>query len=198
MARRPLLRLARIRRVFRDERGFSLTELLTSMVILSIVLGAIGGLFVSGASAQVDLNRRFEAQQNARLAVDRMRRELHCASVVAVTTAGTSPNQTQTALATLGTGCPFGSGSVAWCTVGSANRFQLYRQAGSTCGGAPPAIPIADYLTTGLAFTYAPQSVDSLAKLHLSFPVDREPADSRAAYRLEDDIVLRNSTRNAP
>ena len=37
-------------------------------------------LFVSASHAQVDMNNRFQAQQNARLALDGLRREIHCAS----------------------------------------------------------------------------------------------------------------------
>ena len=52
------------------------------LAILAIVIGALTQLFVSGTNAQVDLTRRFEAQQDARLALDALRREIHCASGV--------------------------------------------------------------------------------------------------------------------
>ena len=39
-------------------------------------------LFVSASNAQVDQTNRFEAQQEARLALDSLRREIHCANAV--------------------------------------------------------------------------------------------------------------------
>src|SRR5918999_776283 len=68
----------------RGEEGYTLVELIAVMAILLTVLTALTALFASGAKAELDANRRFEAQQEARLAVDRMRREIHCASAVAL------------------------------------------------------------------------------------------------------------------
>ena len=65
-------------RRLRGERGFSLMEMITVMAIMSVVLTGLVSLFVQGSNSQIDLNRRFEAQQTARLALDRMRREIHC------------------------------------------------------------------------------------------------------------------------
>ena len=69
----------RLRRL-RGERGYTLVELLVVLAIFTTVVTALVSLFTSGAKAELDMNRRFEAQQNARLALDRMRRELHCAT----------------------------------------------------------------------------------------------------------------------
>ena len=49
------------------------------LAILVIVIGALTQLFVSASTAQVDMTRRFEAQQEMRLALDKLRREIHCA-----------------------------------------------------------------------------------------------------------------------
>jgi prepilin-type N-terminal cleavage/methylation domain-containing protein len=64
------------------ERGYSLSEMLVVLAIIGIVLGALTQLFVSASTAQVDMTRRFEAQQDMRLALDKLRREIHCASAV--------------------------------------------------------------------------------------------------------------------
>ena len=67
-------------RVLRRERGYTLVEMLTVMTILGVVMGALGTLFVSATNSEADMNNRFRAQQTARLALDKMRREVHCAS----------------------------------------------------------------------------------------------------------------------
>ncbi len=61
------------------EGGYSLSELIIVLAILLIVVGALTQLFVSASTAQVDMTRRFEAQQDMRLALDKLRREIHCA-----------------------------------------------------------------------------------------------------------------------
>ena len=73
---------AAARRRLAAEHGYSLSEMLVVLAILGIVLAALTQLFVSASTAQVDMTRRFEAQQNMRLALDKLRREIHCASAV--------------------------------------------------------------------------------------------------------------------
>src|SRR5207247_415022 len=70
----------------RDDFLGALVELLTSMAILMIVVGSLGTLFVSGSNAETDLNRRFTAQENARLALDQLRHDVHNACDAPVTT----------------------------------------------------------------------------------------------------------------
>lgn len=170
----------------RDESGYSLTELLTVMVILSVVMGALTTMLVSGSRASIDMNLRVEAQTELRLGLDRLRREVHCASLA---TSGTA-----SVTLTLATTCPTSQGntSITWCTVGSGTRYGLWRYAGGFCSGT--GVRVADYLTTANVFGYTPQSATSLAKLAIDFPVSLTPGFGRA-YRLTDEIVLRNSTR---
>ena len=58
-----------------NEAGFTMVELIGVMAILLIILTAVTTLFVSGSRAQVDLNERFQAQTEARVATDRIRHE---------------------------------------------------------------------------------------------------------------------------
>ena len=53
------------RRVRGEEQGFSLIEMLTVMIIMSVVLTGLTTLFVQGSNAELDMNRRFEAQQDS-------------------------------------------------------------------------------------------------------------------------------------
>jgi prepilin-type N-terminal cleavage/methylation domain-containing protein len=185
------------------ESGYTLVELLTVLLILGTVLGALTGLFVSASRAEIDMNERFRAQQNARLALSKLRREVHCAK--SATTTAVAPTLVSTVTLTpsaiASTYCTMTT-AATWCTVSlGTNRFGLFRKGGTTCDSA--GLKIADHLTDpdgnadGVAnvFSYVPKSVNSLAKLSVDFPVDVDPADARAAYRLQDSIALRKSGR---
>jgi prepilin-type N-terminal cleavage/methylation domain-containing protein len=66
----------------RAEGGMTLVELLVVLVIMVVVLAALVDLFVSAIHSQTDQTNRVSAQQDARLALERLRREIHCASAV--------------------------------------------------------------------------------------------------------------------
>jgi prepilin-type N-terminal cleavage/methylation domain-containing protein len=182
----------------RGERGYTLVEMLTVMVIMGVVTTALTTVFVQATNSEADMNNRFQAQLTARLALDKMRREVHCASVA------TPTGQSSSVTLTLPSYCKTGSGSVTWCTRSVAtNRYALYRVPGVTCSGG---VMWADYLTPSSSaptcggalciVTYTAQSTSSLAKLHADFPVNINPAKSVELYELADDMVLRNSSRS--
>ena len=188
----------RLLRQLGRERGYSLVEMLIVMAILGVVMGSLTTVFVQATNAEQGMNDRFQAQLTARLALDKMRREVHCASVA--TPAGSASSVTLT----LPSYCKTGSGSITWCTRSVAtNRYALYRVVGSTCTGG---VKWADYLTPTTSatvcsgalciFNYTAQSVTSLADLKVDFPVNLRPSKSVELYELTDDIVLRNSTRS--
>ena len=184
--------MTRVRSRLADERGYSLVEMLTVMVILSIVMTGLTTLFVQASNAEVDMNNRFQAQQEARVALDKLRRETHCASGV-----GTWSSTSVTL--TLASYCPTGNGSITWCALAVPNttqRYALYRTKGATCTSTGSRF--ADYLTTPNLFTYYAQTDTTLAKLHVELPVNLTPKKGIGAYNLRDDIVLRNTTRDTP
>ena len=181
----------------RSQRGYSLIEMLVVLSIMSVVMGSLTTLFVQASNAEQDMNNRFQAQQETRLALDKMRREVHCASIA------TPSGQSSSVTLTLPNYCKTGSGSITWCTRSiSTNRYGLYRIVGSTCAGG---VKWADFLVptssaptcsgTLCIFTYSDQSTTSLAKLHVDFPVNVKPSKGVELYELIDDIVLRNSSR---
>lgn len=184
--------MSRVRaRLLRDQSGYSLIELLISMTILGGVMTSISILLVSATNSEVDMNQRFQAQTQARLGLDRLRREVHCA--ISVSPSGPAASVTLTIPAT----CPTsgGSTSITWCTVANGTgRWDLWRYPGSACSGTGKKY--ADYLTEGTIFAFTPQSVDKLATLNVRLPVNLKPAETSLLYKLDDDIVLRNSTRS--
>ena len=139
------------------------------------------------------MNNRFAARTEGQLALTRLRREVHCA-ISGVTAAG--PPGTQRATLTLNTACPTAAAGavVTWCTVqNGTGRYGLWRYVGAACSGT--GVKVADYLTSPSPFTYVAQSTTSLAKLSVSFDVNLTPTKAERRFRLQDDLVLRNSTR---
>lgn len=171
----------------RDESGYTLIELMTVLVIFGTVMGALVSLFVAATESEVQSNRRFQAQQNARLGLDKLRREVHCASSATVTNGGAHvtlnlPNST----------CR-GYPQVSWCAVGSGTRYALHRALGATCTSA--GTKFVDYLTSGALFTYAGATTTVLSRLTVRFPVNTKPSEGEEAYTIEDQLTLRNSSR---
>ena len=183
------------RRLRGEEQGFSLIEMLTVMIIMSVVLTGLTTLFVQGSNAELDMNRRFEAQQDSRVALDKIRREIHCAQGAATTPAsGEAPSITLDLPGQCPTAVGAAQTSVTWCSVlVSTGRYKLYRKVGVTCNAT--GVRWADHLTQANLFQYQAASTDSLAKVRVSFPVDVKTGDATPPYRLCDHIVLRNTLR---
>jgi len=180
----------RVRSRLADRRGYTLPELVTAMAILSIVMGGIGDLFVSASRASTEMNKRFQSQQQSLLALDSLRRELHCASSVSPTT-GT----VQSITLTMNSTCT-STGSITWCTIANGTMWDLWRTPGSTCTSTG-GIKKASYLVVAHAFTPAAGSSTSLPKVSVDFKVNiRGPSATRGNYELTDDIYLRNGTRS--
>jgi prepilin-type N-terminal cleavage/methylation domain-containing protein len=191
------------RRLEREERGYTLVELLTVMVILGVVMEGLTTMFVTASNAQVDMNNRFQAQQTARVALDKIRREVHCASGAGSTTPNSQVSLVNLDLATY---CKTYSGStvVTWCTRASTtNGYALYRinSSSATCTGG---VKWADNLQPSstaptcsgalCVFNYETQS-SYLSRLRVDLPVNVKPKKTVELYELVDDIVLRNSVR---
>jgi type II secretory pathway pseudopilin PulG len=176
--------MSRIRRLLARESGYSLVELLQVTMILAVVLGALTTVFVRAMNSELDMNRRFQAQQEARVAVDKMRREIHCASDVSPTGSSSSitvtlPGQCPTAVAHAVTTIVYDTQLV------STGRYRL-RRAG---------VRVADYVTTGAVFTYTPPAIGTRGTLRVELPINVRPSQVRQTWRLLADIVLRNTNR---
>jgi prepilin-type N-terminal cleavage/methylation domain-containing protein len=207
----------RLRARAADERGFTLPELLVTMAILLIVIGSLASVLVEATASEIDAGNRFQAQVQDRTALDKIRRELHCASAVTDTsgnalTAGTAYTAIDTQLSSV---CPSALGAttyVTWCTSASTlttGDYALYRvtstSARPTCSSSGK-IKWADYLTTSTPFCAPSTSTacggvlkptNSLPMLHVTLPVDLNgPTSTIDKYNLVDDIAMRNGTRS--
>ena len=125
--------------------------------MLVIVMTTLSSAMIAAHKAEEDMNRRFGSQINARIALDQLRREIHCASAV------TRRAPRRRSRSTLGSRCPTaGAGTtVSWCTSGSGTRYALYRKVGCVC--TTSGRKTVDYLTTSTLFSFAAQSTSSLA-----------------------------------
>jgi type II secretory pathway pseudopilin PulG len=179
-------RLRRLR--LGGEAGTTIIEMLTVMVIMSIVFAGITSVFVAGSKAQVDQDNRFQAQVATRLALDKIRRDIHCANDV-------TPYATDAVTLKISAGC---GGDISWCTAavsGFTNRYRLYRQSGATCSSAT-GVRLADYLTSANVFPGFAHTIGCLclASLQVDFAVSVKGTNI-GAYDLQDTIFLRNSSR---
>jgi prepilin-type N-terminal cleavage/methylation domain-containing protein len=214
----------RLRARAADERGFTLPELLITMAILLIVVGSLASVLVSASKSEIDASKRFQAQVQDRTALDKLRRELHCASTVTDTsgnalTAGTAYSAITVQLSSV---CPSTLGTsryVTWCTAASplvTGDYALYRVTTTTLPRktctATGKIKWTDYVqpttvspSTSTPFCLPSSSVAcsgvlkptaSLPMLHVVLPVDiNGPTSTRDRYNLVDDIAFRNGTR---
>jgi hypothetical protein len=136
------------------------------------------------------MNRRFQAQQAARVAIDRMRRDLQCASLV--TPAGASDSFD----ATLPSQCPGGGGVIRWCLHGGTQM--LYRKkspTGGACGPGDNGQRYVVYVTNPNPFTYTAPTQTSLGTLRAELHVNPEPSVPQNTWKLVADMVLRNTSR---
>jgi prepilin-type N-terminal cleavage/methylation domain-containing protein len=183
-------------RRLRGEGGYSLVEMVTVMAIMGVVFAGLTDIFNSASKADVDMQNRFTAQLNTRLALDKLRRDIHCAYDVSPN----SPNPWTAGQSTVTfkiTACA--SGDVTWCTAqmsGYTTRWSLYRQAGATCSSST-GTKLADYLTTSTPFTGFSHvaGCGCLAWVSVSLPVGVNRVTTTGIYKLTDTIYLRNSTR---
>lgn len=69
------------------EKGFTLAELLVGLAVLGLALASVATLYESGLRAYVTGSNRVEVQQNARVALERMAREIREAQALTNQTA---------------------------------------------------------------------------------------------------------------
>jgi prepilin-type N-terminal cleavage/methylation domain-containing protein len=199
--------------VIREEGGYTLVELIIVLTILTVVLGSIVALFTAGINADADQSRRFQAQQEVRLSLDKMRRELHAGCTVS-NPATYNTWESSVTVYFPSDNCAAGAHTVTWCTVGSGSRYALYRILSTSCTGATARF--ADYLTSANIFAYLPPNAHlatttslgtgtggivtqdgsaTLPRVHVDLTSNLSPAKVHDGYPLADDIVLRNAPR---
>jgi prepilin-type N-terminal cleavage/methylation domain-containing protein len=195
------------------EGGYSLVEMVTVMAILGVVLGGVVALFTAGIKADSDQNQRFQAQQDTRLALDKLRRDVHPACTIS-TPATYNTWASSVTLYYSTDGCASGTHSVTWCTAASGSKFILQRVVATSCTGS--LVTVASSVTSANVFAYIPpnshlvtsssvgmgtgssyiltqDAAYSAPRLHVDLTINRTGATH--SYRLVDDIAFRNGPR---
>jgi prepilin-type N-terminal cleavage/methylation domain-containing protein len=207
------------------EDGFTLFELLVVTAIMLVVVVGLTTTFASGTKSEIGISKRQDAQQEARLALDRMREDIHCAnnltSVSSNAVGGFTLALTETynVCATVESQVGVGGSTVSldWCTVPDAahpGTFQLWRNNG-TCDGTTGTM-VARYITApssgwpANATTTATSwdgniwptprtcaaSSGFLPTVAVQMAVNPDGAEAAATpYELDDQIALRNAPR---
>jgi prepilin-type N-terminal cleavage/methylation domain-containing protein len=205
-----------VRRVAEAQDGFTLPELLVVLAIVGIILAGITQLFTSALKSETDQTKRVNAQQDARVALDQLRRELHCGSALAYNSASSvtvtlpsywssSPTTTLSAAVTLPSATisaaatdkfnsgantiSFGSSGTVTCTGKTATSF--IGCSGGLTGTYPSGTNVFQDRTTASPVGAAPP----LATLNVSLVLDQTPANTSQRFTLSDAISLRNSGR---
>jgi type II secretory pathway pseudopilin PulG len=191
---------ARIRARLAREEAQTVVEMITTMAMLSFVMAAVAALFVSGLHAQTNMDQRFQAQQNARLALTSMRSDIRnscVAPVVYSTPASVTPLASGVfgAKVTLASACSGGvaTNNITWCAdaASGAAPFALYRQTGTTCA-YNNGVKKANQLKTNAVFALSTTS-GRRPMLTVTFPVDANLNTTNGVYTLGDTVMARNS-----
>lgn len=191
---RPLLRRAL------GQAGYTLMETLVVMTLLVIVIGAIADGFTAASKTETDQTARADDQESARMALERLRRDIHCSSAATLganAQGGYTLNLTVDPTACLAVTASTADG-VQWCTVPiGANNYGLYRTVVTACDAADAVFQV-DHVTRADIWTPWPACGDNGSHLQLvaiDLPVNRDYATRPGrTYELTDRIALRNDT----
>jgi len=186
-----------IERIRRNERGFTLIEMVCVCLLLGVVLTGVTTVMVGGSHAELQNNNRFKAQASARTVLDIMRNDVHNACAANVANSGALLK-----LAYIPSGDPTQCGAsaantkVLWCALSSpttSGRYALYRSTASTCTSATGILEADKVLSSTLFATASTISVKSRQTVSVSVPISYAQSVYGQSYTLGQDLVLRNT-----
>jgi prepilin-type N-terminal cleavage/methylation domain-containing protein len=172
-----------VRARLRDESGFSLVELIITMVVMGIVLGGLANIFVSGERANADATARMTSQQGVRVAFDRLEYDTRCASTAALLSSGAG------VYLTLPSQCDHASGTVTWCVTSGS----LMRSTGTTCAATTHRLTYVTSVTSATPFSCYSPVAGSTPQLKVILTVN--PATRSSDKTTSTDfITMRNAS----
>jgi prepilin-type N-terminal cleavage/methylation domain-containing protein len=170
------------------ESGFSLVELIITMVVMGIVMGGLADIFISGQRASADATARVTSQQSVRVAFDRLEFDTRCAQTAALLSkVGSNGGGVHLNMQTT---CAHASGDVTWCYSSGT----LVRYVASTCSGT--AQTYITSVTSATPFScYSPVS-GSTPQLKVTLTVNTTNRNSDKTVAT-DYITMRNAIATA-
>lgn len=184
------------------QAGYTLIETLVVMTLLVLVIGTIADAFSSATKTETDQTNRASDQEAARTTLQRLRRDIHCASAARVQQV-TYANGTIGYVLNLAVDPDIclavttsASNTVQWCTVqndAAGLRFGVYRTISGNCSAADAVFQV-DYVTKAQIWQMScPAS--ALQAVSVDMPVNRDPVTRPGrTYELQDTIALRNDS----
>jgi hypothetical protein len=173
-------------------------------------MGALVDGFASATKTETDQTARASDQETAREVLQRMRKDIHCASAAeaqpTLDSLGVPTGTGYTLQLAVSQGQCLGvtnqSNGVQWCSVsvgGSSTRYAVYRTTSGVCTAAYSLFEV-DYVTnygavTGGAFwSLASCSSGRLQAVTVNMPVNQYPVtEPNSTYDLTDTIAMRNA-----
>lgn len=147
---------------------------------MGIIMVGIVNVFVSGTRAGANANARIDAQQNTRLAVDRLEFEGRCSRAATLVNGGAGVTFT------LPTQCSHATGTVTWCVVGDV----LERFTTGSCTGTGQVF--VSGLTSATPFSLPAAPTGDLPQLGIAITVNASN-NPGTAVTLDDTVTLRNA-----
>jgi prepilin-type N-terminal cleavage/methylation domain-containing protein len=197
----------------RSSQGYTLVEVLAVCMLLSIVLTGVVGVMVSGSHSELNLNKRFTAQNAGRTALSVFRNDAHIACSSAVNAGKTqvtfsipivdrtqnppvAPNPPQQC----GLASNANISKVIWCTqtsTSNSNRFALYRSTTGTCSTSSQ-LKADNLVNTASGFagffnTSNQITANQLPTITVDFPVSLKDGTTGNLYDLTETIAMRNA-----
>jgi len=182
-----------------DEGGFTLVEMIGVCVILGIVMAGLTTVFVGGTHSQIRLDRRLQAQQTARVALQAIRSDVHSACAANVAGSGTTltvalvPDAGPTAC-----GASSSYSKVTWCTVAdSTSGWSLYRSEDQIPCNAQQGTLEGEHLTSSTPFsTTSTIATERFQTVAINLPV-RLPGGTGDGYTLGQTLAVGNGVYQA-
>ncbi|PKP59123.1 hypothetical protein CVT91_07250 [Candidatus Atribacteria bacterium HGW-Atribacteria-1] len=153
----------------KNQKGFSLIEMMVVVVILGLIVLGLVTFFTGGAKSWVAGQSQLEAQRNARQAMDRMVREIREGNSIA--------SSSNTTSITINYPASFGKSAVTYSLSLSGTTINR------------DAVPLINNVET-LNFSYPDAPIDS-SKVHILLEVDVDD-DGNPDVTLNTNVNLRN------
>jgi prepilin-type N-terminal cleavage/methylation domain-containing protein len=177
-----------LRARLRPQSGFTLIEMLVTMVVMGFVMGGLANIFISGSRASSDGQARLTSQQNVSVALTRLEYDARCAATA--TLLNKSGSNGGGVYLTIPAWCSHSTGNVTWCvTSGSLIRYG----GATTCTGT--GVTLASSVTSATPFSCTTPTGATNPQLVVALRVDS--GGTSDATSVTDYITMHNATTAA-